>query len=389
MKRMRIAAITGNRSDYDLMSYLYRLLNRDADVDFGLIVTGAHLLPEYRDSLREMERDGNRVIASIADLTGGDELKDRAVGMGRLIEPLANGLEEFTPDVLIGVGDREEAPAAALAAAYMKIPFVHFFGGDFVPDGHPDNLARAATSKLATVHMVALEEHRRRLLAMGEPDFRIHVIGSIALDKFREEPFAEKRDILDELGLTDWDEYAIVIYHPPTEIEGENFEIRNILKALKDRGLRALVSYPNTDAGSSHVTAEFAAYEGDSNFYFYRNFGRNAFVNLFRHARLQIGNSSAGICESASVRLPVVNVGSRNRKRSAQENVIFAGGTYEEITAAIDEALSDGFATRSRTLENQYGDGRSSQRAYELIKGIDYNTILLKREDPLKGRNDE
>lgn len=40
---MRILSITGNRADYDLMSYLYRYLNNDPEIDFGLVVTGAHL----------------------------------------------------------------------------------------------------------------------------------------------------------------------------------------------------------------------------------------------------------------------------------------------------------------------------------------------------------
>jgi GDP/UDP-N,N'-diacetylbacillosamine 2-epimerase (hydrolysing) len=381
---MKIAAVTGNRSDYDLMSYLYKRLNSDSGIDFRLIVTGAHLLPGYENSLAEMVRDGNEILARIDDLTRNDGLKDRAVSIGRLMEPLADALEAFAPDLLIGVGDREEVPAAALVSAYMKIPFAHFFGGDFVADGHPDNLARAAASKLATVHMVALEEHRQRLLAMGEPDFRIHVIGSIALDKYACEPYAAKRELLDGLGLQRFDDYALVIYHPPTEIEGENHEIRNILKALASKGIKALVSYPNTDAGNTDVAKAFAEYEGKGEFYFYRNLDRNAFVNVFRHASFQIGNSSAGICESASVRLPVINVGSRNGSRSAQENVVFTGGGYEEIASAIDKARSEGFRASLTALTNQYGDGQSSQRAYELIRSIDYNSILLKTEDPLR-----
>jgi len=389
MKKMKIAAITGNRSDYDLMSYLYRRLNLDEDIDFGLIVTGAHLMPGYENSTVEMRRDGNKILAEINNITGGDALKDRAAGIGLLMGPLTDILESFAPDLLIGVGDREEVPAAALAAAYMKIPFTHFFGGDFVPDGHPDNLARAAASTLATVHMVSLEAHRQRLLAMGEPDFRIHVIGSIALDKYIDETALTRRALLDSLGLTDFDEYAIVIYHPPTEIEGENDEIRNILRALADKGINALVSYPNTDAGNSSVIAAFDRYKEDGRFYFYKNFDRNTFVNVFRNASFQIGNSSAGICESASVSLPVINVGSRNGQRASSGNVIFTEGSYDCISAAIDKARSPGYVQRMCGIENVYGDGRSSEKAYKLIKSIDYDKILLKKEDPLYTKEKE
>jgi len=133
------------------------------------------------------------------------------------------------------------------------------------------------------------------------------------------------------------------------------------------------------------VIAEFEKYRDNKMFYVYQNFDRNTFVNVMRNASLQIGNSSAGVCESASVPIPAVNVGSRNGGRAAQENVLFTGGGQEEIAEAIDKALSPGFAEKIAGMKNLYGDGESSRRAYELIKRIDYSKIVLKKEDPLKG----
>jgi GDP/UDP-N,N'-diacetylbacillosamine 2-epimerase (hydrolysing) len=381
---MKIVAITGNRADYDLMSYLYTMLNSDDDIDFGLIVTGGHLTEGYEISIREMRRDGNEIFAEIASITGGDAPKDRAVGIGMLMKPLADALELLAPDLLIVAGDREEVPAAALVAAYMKIPMMHFFGGDFIPDGHPDNLARATASMIATVHMVSIDEHRRRLLAMGEPEYRIHVIGSIALDKFRNEPAMSRSETIDALGLDGFDEYALVIYHPPVDITDEGYEIRNILKVLSGKGISAIVSYPNTDAGNSKVIAEFDRYKGDSRFYFYKNLDRNTFINVYRNASFQIGNSSAGIVEGASIPLPVINVGSRNRHRAFQDNIIFADGSYDAIACAVDKARSCAFRDRISGMSNIFGDGNSSRKAYELIKSIDCGKILLKTEDPLK-----
>ena len=41
--KKRILAFTAIRSEYDLLSGLYILLSRDKDVDFKVIVSGAHL----------------------------------------------------------------------------------------------------------------------------------------------------------------------------------------------------------------------------------------------------------------------------------------------------------------------------------------------------------
>lgn len=65
---MRILSVTGNRSDYDLMSYLYRCFNRDPEIEFGLVVTGAHLTGSYGSSMEDIRGDGNQIVAEIEDI---------------------------------------------------------------------------------------------------------------------------------------------------------------------------------------------------------------------------------------------------------------------------------------------------------------------------------
>lgn len=381
---MKILSVTGNRADYDLMSYLYRKLNADPEIDFQLVVTGAHLTAGYTSSIEEMKRDGNTILACIENILASDTPASRVKSMSIFLNAFIDVVSRSAPDLILCVGDREEVPAIALAAAYLKIPCVHFFGGDYVADGHADNLARNTASTLATLHIVSLEEHKRRLIAMGEEERRIFAIGSIALDKFQEEPVVERQTLMARLGRPNWAEYALVIYHPPTEISGENPEIANILKLLKDRGIRAFVSYPNTDFNHSGVESAFVPYLQNEQFCFYRNLDRNTFINLYRYASFQIGNSSAGIVESASIPLPVINVGSRQRSRRAQENVLFVGGDYAEIAQAVDTVQSEAFHSTLAGIRNIYGDGTSSETAYRILKTTNFRELLLKTHDPLE-----
>lgn len=380
----KILSVTGNRADYDLMSYLYRKLNADPEIDLQLVVTGAHLTAGYASSLDEMRRDGCAIAACIENILASDSPASRIKSMSIFLNDFIQVVSRVMPDVILCVGDREEVPAIALVAAYLKIPCVHFFGGDYVADGHVDNLARSTASVLSTVHIVSLEEHKRRLMAMGEEERRIFAIGSIALDKFREEPMVDRDTLMERLGRPGWRDYALVIYHPPTEITGENPEIANILKLLKERGINAFVSYPNTDFNHSGVEKAFAPYLSDDQFRFYRNLDRNTFINLYRHASFQVGNSSAGIAESASIPLPVINVGSRQRSRRAQENVLFVSGGYADIARALDTVESAAFRARVAGLRNLYGDGRSSETAYQILKDTDFRELLLKTHDPLE-----
>ena len=381
---LKILSITGNRADYDLMSYLYGKLNMDKDVDLKLIVTGAHLTLGYEESYENIINDGNNILVSVENILNSDSKKSRAKSTSILLSSIIDPIDSFKPDIIMAAGDREEVIVLSIVAAYMGVPFVHFFGGDFAKSGHVDNLVRNAASKMGTVHMVATEEHKKRLIMMGEDEQRIYVIGSVALDKFREEPFISREDLFKRLRKPVVDEYALLIYHPPSEIVGANREIKNIMEALNDANINTFVSYPNTDFNNSSIRKVFENYSANNNFHFYNNLDRNTFINLYRNSKFQIGNSSSGICESASIPIPVIDVGSRQDSRSAQENVIHISGDYDSIADAIKTVSKNAFSERIQNIKNQYGDGFSSERAYTLIKQIDFSKILLKTNDPIE-----
>jgi UDP-hydrolysing UDP-N-acetyl-D-glucosamine 2-epimerase len=222
---------------------------------------------------------------------------------------------------------------------------------------------------------------------MGEPDWRIFTIGNMALDRFVAHAPESCADLLNRLGLpADFAPFALLIFHPVTEereVAGRYFE--NILLALRSRGLRALVGAPNSDPGSRALIQVAEHYAGDPGFHFFRNLDRNAFVSAYKHCRLIIGNSSAGILESASVPVAAVNVGLRQRGRFANANVLFCGTDREEIERAIDQALSPAFKDQTARVFNAYGDGDSSRRALEVIKSREFRPWLHKNEDALIG----
>ena len=214
----------------------------------------------------------------------------------------------FAPNVLLYAGDREDALVGAMIGAYLKIPTVHFFGGDHATDGNVDNPVRHAISKLSSLHFVSHESHVERLLKMGEPKRRIFNIGSPALDKYVSERLIERKDLLKALGRPDWRDYCHFSSDTCQENKaGEYFE--EILLVLKELQIPAFVSYPNVDAGNRLIIKKIEKYANDPQFMFYKNMERVKFVNLMRQARFLIGNSSAGIMEAPIIPLGVINVG--------------------------------------------------------------------------------
>jgi UDP-hydrolysing UDP-N-acetyl-D-glucosamine 2-epimerase len=384
----RILGMTSIRSDYDLMSGVYRRLSCDPDFDFKLLVSGAHLSPAFGQSVDQIRLDGLEILAEVETLISGDSKSSRLKTAAGLLNGALELVRGYKPDILIYAGDREDVLIGATLGAFLDIPTVHFFGGDHAADGHVDNPVRHATSKLSTAHFVSIEEHAKRLAYLGEDLRRIHVIGSVALDKFLSEPHLDRATTL--LGVSakphamNGAPLAILIFHPvDQERDLAPQYVRGAVGTLLERGYHVLIGAPNSDPGNVSLMAMMQDLAKASEVTYYRNTTRAYFVNLMRHATLMVGNSSAGILEAASAKLPVINLGERQRGRLCGCNVVFSGGDTKSFRVALDLVESEEFRTGMRTLMNPYGDGNSEARAIDLLKQIDFCSLLKKTEDPL------
>jgi UDP-hydrolysing UDP-N-acetyl-D-glucosamine 2-epimerase len=381
----RLLGITGIRSDYDLMSVLYRRLGADRDVDFRLLVGGAHLSKTYGYSIELIRADGIPILAAIESLIDADTKSSRLKTASIMLQSAIDIVAAWSPDLILYAGDREEVWIGAVLGAYLEIPTVHFYAGDHVATGHVDNLVRHAVSKMSTYHADSIEEHRSRLLAMGEPASRIRVIGSLALDNFVAQPALDRSELRERIGFPEEiGDYALVLFHPEPAEFGNVAEIcRNILAELKAAGLGACIGYPNTDPANKEIIDLFRGYSDESRFFFYKNLARSEFISLYKNAKFIIGNSSSGIIEAASVPIPAISVGLRQRGRHAGRNVIFTGTDRGTIGEAIAKAQDTAFLSGMAGMVNPYGDGHSCDRAYSLLANTDFATLRRKVEDPL------
>ena len=382
----KILAFSSIRSDYDLMSPLYRLLHEDENIDFRIIVSGAHLSHSFGYSVNQIKKDGFNILLEIETLLNSDTGLSRVKSASILLQSSLESIAKFSPDLMMYAGDREDVLMYSMIGGYLNIPTVHVFSGDHVEDGYIDNPIRHATSKLSTAHFVTLEEHRKRLIRMGEDSKRVFVTGNISLDKFVNfQPFSktEIRSLFDVENS--FNDFALVIFHPVTaEMENAGEYFRNILNNLNERSINSFVSYPNVDPGNQQLVDVIEQYKDNKNFIFYKNLERNTFMSIYKHSTFIIGNSSSGICEAASLKIPAINVGLRQTGRYADKNIVFCGVGYKEIGVSIDKAMSKYFVNSLKTLQNSYGDGNSANKAYDIIKSTDFKSMIAKIEDPLK-----
>lgn len=385
MSIKKIMGQTFCRSDFDLLSGVYGKLAENSSVQFEILVSGAHLSRRFGMTVKEVRKTGIPIAAEIPCLFDSDQFLARPLAMAHLIAGAMPLITRFEPDLLLAVGDREDTLAMCIAGAYLKIPTVHFFGGDHGVARHVDTPVRHACSKLASMHFVSHEEHAKRLVALGEPPSRIHVVGNPALDIFQEAPYMSPREFSPHLGchFDPATPYAVVVHHPTyAERYSGAQEIEIIFEVLHERGLQAVIGLPNTDAGAREVLDVFKRWQAQEGFSFYQSLDRVTFVNLLRNAQTLIGNSSMGLLEAPSIPLPVVNVGERQRGRTAAENVLFVDAKKTAVARAVDQAVSGAFRASLQGLKNPYGNGESVKKIIRLLNEIEPD--CFKTEDPLE-----
>src|ERR1700691_2104974 len=183
MKRT-IAVVTSSRADYSHLYWPLHDLSRHQEVDLKLIVLGAHLSPQFGETVREIEKDGFPIAARLECLLSSDSDVGMAKTLGLAVLSLADTLAQMRPDLLLLIADRYEMLAPASVALTLRIPVAHIEGGE-ISEGAIDDQVRNAITKLAHLHFTSTETARARVVSMGEESWRVLRAGAPSLDHLR------------------------------------------------------------------------------------------------------------------------------------------------------------------------------------------------------------
>ena len=381
MKRARlILGVTGIRSDYDIMSSVFRAIKNHPNLELRLIVTGAHLSEEYGNTIDDIYNDGFEIEEKIESLISGDALSSRVKGLGVQLQGLVQSVDRIKPDFLLVLGDREESITTALVGAYMNIPVAHLCGGDRAI-GNVDDQVRHAVTKLAHLHFVTNNESATRVAKMGEQAFRIFNVGNPGLDRLVEIPFLNSKQLSISLDfeIEDNEPLILLIQHAISSETKEAYkQMRETLEAIQDLKIKTILTYPNSDAGGQQMIRAIKEFDSLPFLHIAKNIPRLEFINLMRRASCMIGNSSAGILEAPILKLPVINIGNRQRGRLHSENVEFVSHNKLEIIFAIKKAIyNQTYRDIVSRCSNPYGDGKSSKRIADILSSIAIEEKLL------------
>jgi UDP-hydrolysing UDP-N-acetyl-D-glucosamine 2-epimerase len=381
MKRT-IAVVTSSRADYSHLYWPLHDLAQHPDVDLKLIVLGAHLAPQFGETVKEIEKDGFPIAARLECLLSSDTDVGMAKTLGVAVLALADLLGQMRPDLLLLIADRYEMLAPASVALTLRIPIAHIEGGE-ISEGAIDDAVRNALTKMSHIHFTSTEVARARVVAMGEEPWRVHRAGAPSLDHLHRSRLLGVTELQERLQVDLQRPTVVVAYHPVTIVRDTTQEADSLFAALRNVDAQILFCYPNADAGSHALmqrTRDFLATRSDARVYV--NLEAVTYWSLLRHVALLIGNSSSGIMEAASFALPVVNLGFRQKGRERARNVLDAAPETEAILARIAEAMSSEFRASLAGMTNPYGDGHAAETIVRVLTTTPLSEELLVKHAP-------
>ena len=370
----KVAVFTGTRAEYGLLYWLLKDLQQDSEIELQLLVSAMHLSPEFGMTYQQIEADGFTITEKVEMLLSSDSAVGTAKSIGLGVLGFADALERMKPDVLVVLGDRFEALAVTQAAMILRIPIAHIHGGE-ITEGAYDDAIRHAITKLSLLHFTSTEAHRNRVIQLGEHPSRVFNVGAVGLDHLQRSKMFSLAELSASLNFKLEQPYFLVTYHPVTlASEPAKASFENLLKALDAFPQHQIIlTYPNADDGGREIIPLLEAYakQQPSRVLAIPSLGQKRYLSAVKHAAAIVGNSSSGIIEVPSFKVPTVNIGERQRGRLAAESVFSCPST----TAAIIETLQLGLKSDLTQVVNPYGKGKASEAILKQLKAADLSVV--------------
>lgn len=378
----KILVVTGTRAEYGLLYWTMERINEDNELKLQLIVTGNHLVSEYGYTVETIKKDGFKIDEEIDMMINSNKKSGIAKSMGLELIQMAQAFDKLKPDLMLILGDRYEIFIAATCAMIMNIPIAHMNGGEST-EGAIDEQMRHAITKMAHIHFPGAEYYKERIIKIGEEPWRVFNVGQAGIENIKRLKLLNKKQLEEELNINLDKKIFIITYHPVTlDVENIGQQVDNLLKAVSRFDALYIFTYPNADFGSEIIINKIKKFvKENSNANIFYNLGQKRYLSLLKYADVMIGNSSSGIIEAPIFKLPVVNIGDRQKGRLKNKNVIDTTYSESEIYSGIYKALYDKkFRDNLEYMENVYGDGTTSKQVVHILKSIDINKKLISKK---------
>ncbi|WP_430883967.1 UDP-N-acetylglucosamine 2-epimerase [Fusibacter sp. JL216-2] len=366
----KIAFVTSSRADYSLLKPVMIHFRNSEEFNLQVIVTGSHLSQKHGYTINEILSDGFDVSQKIHILEDGDTANDICRSASNAMKGMSSALSEINPDLIVVLGDRFEIFSMAMAATIHRIPIAHLHGGE-VTEGAMDECFRHSITKMSHLHFASTDEYRERIIQLGEKPEYVWNVGAVGVENVLNVKRIDKPTLYKDLSIPLSKKVLLVTYHPETlSYQTPQAQISELLTALSHYGDYFLVfTKANADTSGTIINDAIDEYisKHPHNSKLYASLGSLRYLNLVSYASAVIGNSSSGIIEVPSFKIPTVNIGDRQKGRVRSKSVIDVECKSESIKLAIEKAMNHDFLEQLKKTDNPYEKKGTSFEIFRII----------------------
>jgi UDP-hydrolysing UDP-N-acetyl-D-glucosamine 2-epimerase len=329
-------------------------------------------------TINEIKKDKIKIhyqIKSFIEKKNINDGESMILALGKIFLKISKIIKKSKANIILSGFDIGANFALTVAGAHLNIPVVHIQGGEVT--GSIDESLRHSMSKFSNYHLVANNDAKQRLIRMGERSKNIFNVGCPSIDALFLEKKTNPQEILKRFKIDVRINFIIIIQHPVTsEDKHSGKQILETIEAVKKSLLPALFVLPNNDSGHEDIIKIIKK----SKIQWTESLSLSEYSTLLSYARILIGNSSSGIHEAASFKLPVINIGTRQNGRLKPKNIINTDYNRHDIYNKIKFCMSNKkYLKTIKSLRNPYGDGKSSLKILKILDKIDLTKSTQKK----------
>ena len=235
---------------------------------------------------------------------------------------------------------------------------------------------------MSHLHFASCEEYRQRIIQLGEAPDRVFNVGALGVENIRRMALMERSELAESIGFNLEKPYFLVTFHPVTlEKDTSEGQFQSLLDALDAfPEYHVIFTKANADTDGRVINRLIDEYAGKQpqRCLAVTSLGALRYLSAMKYASAVIGNSSSGIIEAPSFRIPTVNIGDRQKGRIQAASILNCSPDAHAIRQTIGRALSPAFQESLPGISNPYDRPGTCSRIVRLLEETDLSGITKK-----------
>ena len=183
----------------------------------------------------------------------------------------------------------------------------------------------------------------------------IYNVGSLSVENIFQDNFFKQSFLEKKFNIKFKKKNILVTFHPITNSRIYSLKyLKNIFKAIKTfKDIQFIFTSPAPDPGNKKFIESInIENKKNNNIVFVKSFGRKYYFSIVNKVDAVMGNSSSGIIEIPSFKIPTINIGNRQEGRELCSSIVNSSYSTRDIEKNIKYIFQSSFKKKIMKSKN-------------------------------------